>query len=251
MNQSVIYALDFDGVICDSAIETAVSGWKAGQQLWTDYPEDLPSESLLNSFRQVRPVMKTGYEAILIMRLLFKGCEVTQLVADYLPLTQQLITNEGLTVEILKKQFAAVRDHWIATNPSEWLAMNPLFKGVAEKLLQLQQDNWFIITTKQERFVQQILQANQIHLAPEHIYGLDRGRSKLEILADLMRQFPQHHFYFVEDMLPTLLEIQDQLGSESITLQLADWGYNTLMQRQQALENGMVCLRIDEFLCLH
>ena len=29
MNNSIIYALDFDGVICDSAVETAITGWKA------------------------------------------------------------------------------------------------------------------------------------------------------------------------------------------------------------------------------
>ena len=37
MKQSVIYTLDFDGVVCDSAIETGISGWKAGATIWDDY----------------------------------------------------------------------------------------------------------------------------------------------------------------------------------------------------------------------
>ena len=40
MNQvmSKLYALDFDGVICDSAVETAVTGWRVAQTLWDDMP---------------------------------------------------------------------------------------------------------------------------------------------------------------------------------------------------------------------
>ena len=41
----MIYALDFDGVICDSAIETAVTGWKVAQKIWQDMPSSLPEKS--------------------------------------------------------------------------------------------------------------------------------------------------------------------------------------------------------------
>ncbi len=249
MNLQAIYALDFDGVICDSAVETAVSGWKAGQQLWSDYPEGLPSDHLIHQFRQVRPVMATGYEAILILRLLFNGNAVEKIIAHYAQLTQQLISDEHFTVEQLKTRFAAVRDHWIANNLNEWLTMNPLFPGIADKLRMLsKQGEWFIITTKQERFVQQILKVNHIELPEESIYGLDRRLSKTEILANLIAQYPEHHFYFVEDMLPTLLKVKQQLDNQTLTLQLADWGYNTPEQRQQAVDTGIICLNINEFL---
>ena len=42
MNNSIIYALDFDGVICDSAVETAITGWKAASSIWKDMPEAAP-----------------------------------------------------------------------------------------------------------------------------------------------------------------------------------------------------------------
>ena len=32
-----VFALDFDGVLCDSAYECAVSAWRAGGELWPDW----------------------------------------------------------------------------------------------------------------------------------------------------------------------------------------------------------------------
>ena len=60
-----ILALDFDGVLCDSARETAVSAWRAGSGLW---PEDMhgaePPENMIRQFTAVRPYLETGYQAI-------------------------------------------------------------------------------------------------------------------------------------------------------------------------------------------
>ncbi|NOR71147.1 MAG: HAD family hydrolase, partial [Methylomarinum sp.] len=53
MKQAIIYALDFDGVICDSALETGVSGWKAAAKIWDDFTTSLPSKDFSDKFRQV------------------------------------------------------------------------------------------------------------------------------------------------------------------------------------------------------
>ena len=73
MKQAIIYALDFDGVICDSALETGTSAWKAASQIWNDFSTTLPTKELSAQFREIRPIMGTGYEAILIVRMLHDG----------------------------------------------------------------------------------------------------------------------------------------------------------------------------------
>ncbi|HFD13311.1 MAG TPA: HAD family hydrolase, partial [Crenotrichaceae bacterium] len=50
-----IYALDFDGVICDSAVETGITGWKAATHVWNEMTGVLPDQVLLDAFRRVRP----------------------------------------------------------------------------------------------------------------------------------------------------------------------------------------------------
>ena len=235
MNDTMIYALDFDGVICDSAIETAITGWKVARILWPDMPVEPPAD-LLDLFKQVRPVMETGYEAILIIRLLYMGVEPQALLTNFSVSIIAIIENEQLDVRQLKKLFGETRDAWIKNNLKEWIDMNPLFEGIANKLSQIDTEACYIITTKQERFVSQILTANNISFPPEQIFGLDRNLSKQQILADLLIKHPSQTILFVEDRLPTLVNVIDDRRLQTIALFFADWGYNTVDDKRQAKE---------------
>lgn len=59
-----LWALDFDGVICDSCGESSLSAWKAATHLW---PEIFTNEAtiskkdeVIEKMRLVRPVVETG-----------------------------------------------------------------------------------------------------------------------------------------------------------------------------------------------
>ena len=235
MKNNIIYALDFDGVICDSAVETAITGWKVGLKIWDDFSTLLPPQSVIDQFRLIRPIMETGYEAILIIRLLYQGETVKTLLSHYAEKIQQTIDSSNKDIPALKQLFGETRDIWINEDVNDWVAMNPLFPSIAEKLRQLnEQGEWFIISTKQERFVTQILNAHQIELDPDRIFGLDRKLSKEAVLTKLLNQYPQNEFYFVEDRLPTLFNVLANKDLQSIKLFLATWGYNTQEDKQQA-----------------
>ena len=249
MKKSIIYALDFDGVICDSAIETGVSAWKSAAKLWDDFTSPLPTPELLDKFRQVRPVMGTGYESILIIKLLHDGETVEAIMVDYHAKTQKVIEDSGLNIDSLKKLFGETRDSWIEDDLDGWIDMNPLFSGIAEKLQHLsEQAVWYIVTTKQERFVKHILSANQIELAEDRIFGLDRNMTKEEILIDLAKKHAQDKIYFVEDMLASLLMVLNNNKLESVNLFLALWGYNTAQDKLDAETQAIELIDIDNFL---
>lgn len=249
MKQEIIYALDFDGVICDSAVETAITGWKAGTTLWDDMQSEQPPKELIDKFRLVRPAMETGYEAILIVRLLHEGETVESLLANYETKIQQLLDSLDKDAVFLKQLFGKTRDSWINEALDEWLSMNPLFSGIAEKLQQLEPSQWYIITTKQERFVSQILKAYQLELAEDRIFGLDRNMSKQAVLTELLKKHPQQIFYFVEDRLPTLFNVLANSTLNEIKLFLATWGYNTAEdKREAAIESKIQLIGLDDFL---
>lgn len=249
MKKPIIYALDFDGVICDSAIETGVSAWKAAAKLWDDISSSLPEPELLEKFRQVRPVMGTGYEAILIVRLLHDGETVEEIMDNYPAKTQKVIENLGLNIDSLKKLFGETRDSWIEDDLDEWIEMNPLFPEIAEKLQQLsEQAVWYIVTTKQERFVKHILIANQIELSGDRIFGLDRNMSKEAVLIELAKKHAQERLCFVEDMLASLLKVINNDKLESVKLFLAVWGYNTAQDKLDAETLAIELIDIDNFL---
>ncbi|MDH5358734.1 MAG: HAD family hydrolase [Gammaproteobacteria bacterium] len=246
MTKTALYALDFDGVLCDSAVETSITGWKVASQLWSDMPTDTPSH-IIELFRQVRPAMETGYEAILIMRLLFEKVSVSTLLNNFTDSIIAIIDREQLAIPDLKKLFGTTRDQWIDQNLHEWIAMNPLFDGIATKLKHLDQDWCYIITTKQERFVSQILNANNLSLPAEQIFGLDRKLSKQQILVNLLANHPEHKILFVEDRLPTLVNVLEDSRLEDIELFFADWGYNTPQDRQTATELAITTINLADF----
>ncbi len=248
MNNSIIYALDFDGVICDSAVETAITGWKAATTLWKDMPAAVP-QTMIDKFRLIRPIIETGYEAILAMRLLYLEEPIEAIYSDYGDKIQILLQDANITVDDLKKLFGETRDVWIASDLADWINMNPLFNGLAAKLQKLgQQHPWYVITTKQERFVKQILKANAIEQADERIFGLDRNMSKVEVLKSLLKTHPNNTIYFAEDRLPTLLNVLKYDELASVKLIFALWGYNTAEDKALAVQQTFALQQLDGFL---
>lgn len=239
MSKMNLYALDFDGVICDSAIETGITGWKVARQIWQDMPDQTPPE-MITLFRQVRPVMETGFEAILIMRLLHEGISPALLLADFSSQIDHIIQREQLSTATLKQQFGETRDRWITSNLTQWIEMNPLFEGVATKLRQIEPEQCYIITTKQERFVHQILEANNITFPTDRIFGLDRNMSKPQILANLIIKHPTHTILFVEDRLPTLINVINDQQLKEVQLFFALWGYNTEQDKMDAAKQAAI-----------
>ncbi len=249
MKQAIIYALDFDGVICDSALETGVSGWKAAAKIWDDFTTSLPSKDFSDRFRQVRPNMGTGYEAILIARMLNDGETVEAIMDDYDDKKQKIIDDSSLEIDSLKKIFGETRDSWIKDDIDEWIKMNPLFPGIKEKLQRLsEQGFWYVVTTKQERFVKKIFRANQIQLPEERIFGLDRNKTKEEILIDLVAKHTEEKIYFVEDMLPALLKVFNNSQLALVKLFLVSWGYNTAEDRLSVGNYDIELINIEDFL---
>ena len=243
MKQAPIYALDFDGVICDSAVETAITGWKAATYVWPDMANTIPEDTHIEHFRALRPHLETGYEAIILMRLLQQGESAASIQTNIASFMSELGTDTAL----LKQLFGQTRDQWIQHARDEWIAMNPLFEGVAEKLQNLNGQTWYIVTTKQERFVEQILQASQVDL-PIDIYGLDRKMSKQSVLLELLERHGSQTIHLIEDRLPTLLGVLANDRLKAVELQLVDWGYNTEQDRANARTKGIKVIGLSEFL---
>lgn len=250
MSKPQLYALDFDGVICDSALETSITGWKAARQhYWPKMPEHIPAD-LIEQFKFVRPALETGYEAILIVKLLFEGVSPEALLNDFPHRIESLIRRDQLDTDKLKQRFGSTRDQWIADNLDNWLAMNPLFRGVQEKLASIDNQHCFIITTKQERFVEKILSANDISIPREQIFGLERNLSKQQVLRQLQDDHPSHSIVFLEDRLPTLINVMNDHDLKAIHLLLADWGYNTAQDKQKATELKLKQIDLSSFSAL-
>ncbi|MGR9073182.1 MAG: HAD family hydrolase [Gammaproteobacteria bacterium] len=252
MKQNVIYALDFDGVICDSAVETGITGWKAAGRFWNDFPTPTPPAEMVDRFRRVRPIIETGYESILAMRMLFEGLPPDIILSEFEINKQGMLEACGFDIDELKRRFGETRDNWIKQDPDDWIGMNPLFPGVTEKLRQITATgDCYIVTTKQERFVKQILDANQIEIPAVRIFGLDRKMGKEQVLLNLIDRHPARTVHFVEDRLPTLVNVLNNDRLKHVKLFLADWGYNTEQDRLESRKYPIELIGIDQFIGNH
>jgi phosphoglycolate phosphatase-like HAD superfamily hydrolase len=236
-------ALDFDGVLCDSARETGITGWKAAGTLWEDMTTSLPP-ALLDRYCHARPVIETGYEAILMMRLLRDGEDPDELLKTFPQQVEELIARSGTDAAGLKRLYGAVRDRWIRDDPQGWLSLSPLYPGAAETLNTLPPETVsYIVTTKQERFVQQLLEHNGVRFAAEQIIGLDRGMTKEAVLRQLMERHPGQQVHLVEDRMSTLRRLLAQPDLAAVRLHLSCWGYNTEADRREAVRLKIHLLR--------
>ena len=152
-------------------------------------------------------------------------------------MAQQLLKQWGLEAADIGKQLDQTRDESIATDAANWLSLHRFYPGVAEKLRSILASSvkLLIITTKEGRFVQQLLQQQGVQLPQECIIGKESKRPKPQVLRELQAQAPPNSplsLWFVEDRLKTLQSVQQQPDLNAVKLYLADWGYNTPSERE-------------------
>ncbi|GJP51744.1 hypothetical protein CLOM_g10887 [Closterium sp. NIES-68] len=253
-----VYALDFDGVLCDSCGESSLSAVKAAKVRWPSLFADVPAdveETILKQMREVRPVVETGYENILLVRLLLEmACEdkrqsqlsksgrltlgtiLSGWEKDVKPAVMADWGEEG-NREQLVELFGAVRDEWIRDDLPSWIAANALYEGVPAAL-QKAASPLYIVTTKQTRFALVLLrELAGVDFPEDKVFGLGTG-PKVQTLQHL-QSLPQHQgcsFHFVEDRLATLRNVINTPQLDAWHLYLGTWGYNTEMERQEATQ---------------
>lgn len=245
-----VLALDFDGVLCDGLKEYFLTAWKAYCQLWA-VPEPIPPDGMAESFYRLRPVVETGWEMPVVIRAIARGIAEEVLLADWPSLRDQLVTDEQLAPAALAQAVDGIRDRWIATDIASWLAEHEFYPGVGDRLQTLLQTDLpvVIISTKEGRFIRQLLEQRGIDLTKLQIFGKEVKRPKSAILLELMEVFgPEAVFWFVEDRLKTLQTIQQRSELEAVQLFLADWGYNTAPERQAAAADpGIQLISLPQF----
>jgi phosphoglycolate phosphatase-like HAD superfamily hydrolase len=237
-----VFCFDFDGVICDSAPETALAAWAVCAQLWPEFSGPLP-DFARERFCRLRPVMLTGWEAIPLMRLAAtSGDPDERILADFPALRDGIMAAHGLSSADLRLRFGAVRDAMVARDEDAWVRLNPFYAGMAELLAEtMRRHEVFIITTKQERFTSLLLRRRGVPVEGGRVFGLERDLPKPAILEELLRRpgLAGRTFHFIEDRLETLEEVRAIPLLAAVRLALADWGYNTPAQRQRAASAGI------------
>ena len=234
-NSPMILALDFDGVVCDGLIEYFEVAWRTYCQIWSPI-NDTPPDDLALRFYRLRPVIETGWEMPVLIKALIEGFNDDQILQSWTTITPQILAADKLEAKAVSTKLDHLRDEWIQTDLNGWLSLHKFYPGVIERLkITLESEvQLYIVTTKEGRFVKQLLQQEGVNLPPENIFGKEVKRPKYETLRELINKANTQNvsLWFVEDRLKTLQLVQQQSDLNHVQLFLADWGYNTQSERE-------------------
>ncbi|WP_071187630.1 HAD hydrolase-like protein [Trichormus sp. NMC-1] len=245
VNSPTILALDFDGVVCDGLIEYFEVAWRTYCQIWSPANDTAPDDLALRFYR-LRPVIETGWEMPVLIKALITGFSDDKIIQEWTSITPQILAADNLEAKEVSTKLDNLRDDWIKTDLDGWLSLHRFYPGVIERLkitlasaVQL-----YIVTTKEGRFVQQLLQQEGLDLPPDAIFGKEVKRPKYETLRELIEKANTQpvSLWFVEDRLKTLQLVQQQSDLDHVKLFLADWGYNTQPERESGKNDPRIQL---------
>ncbi|XP_027349086.1 uncharacterized protein LOC113860776 isoform X5 [Abrus precatorius] len=209
-----LYALDFDGIICDSCGESSLSALKAAKVRWPglfDGVDSATEDWIVDQMHTVRPVVETGYENVLLVRLLLEtripsirkssvaeGLTVEGILENWSKLKPIIMEEWGENRDGLIDLFGKVRDEWLEQDFAAWIGANRLYPGVSDAL-KFASSRVYIVTTKQSRFADALLrELAGVTIPPERIYGLGTG-PKVEVLKQLQKK-PEHQGLTLQEL---------------------------------------------------
>ncbi|MBV8885476.1 MAG: HAD hydrolase-like protein [Chroococcidiopsidaceae cyanobacterium CP_BM_RX_35] len=244
-NFPTVLALDFDGVICDGLIEYFQTAWWIYCQIWQPLNQTPPS-NLAENFYRLRPVIETGWEMPILIKALLSDIPAAKIGQDWNTISQQVLRETNLAAADISQKLDQVRDEWIDTDLAGWLSLHRFYPGVVERLRSLLQSSvkLKIITTKEGRFVQQLLQQQDVQMPAQWIIGKESKRPKPQVLREVIAANAETELslWFVEDRLKTLQAVQQQPDLDAVQLYLADWGYNTQEERESVRHTSHIHL---------
>ena len=251
MADQKLFLFDFDGVIVDGMNEYWHSSLLACEK-YLNSPKINVNQELFkkvpNTFKEVRPWVKYGWEMILIVHEIIKkenplnDFNKDDYINKYHQNCQSLLKDNCWLAEDLQKILDKSREYQIKKDFEKWVNLHKPFFEVINFMEELKKTGikTGIITTKGKIFAEKILK--QLNIFPEFVFGYESG-TKIEIAEKVTQTY--EILGFIEDRKKTLINIKQNYKTSHIPCLLADWGYLKETDRYN-LSNGIKLLKLDD-----
>ena len=181
-----------------------------------------------NTFKEIRPWVKYGWEMILIVHEIvkkensLKNFNKDDFINNYHQNCQRILQDNCWIAKDLQKILDESRKYQIDKDIKSWVNLHNPFLEVINfmKELKKRKIKTAIITTKGKIFAEKILK--QFNIFPEFIFGYESG-TKIKIAENLTQTY--EILGFIEDRKKTLMDIKQNSKTSHIPCFLADWGY--------------------------
>lgn len=138
-SSNLVYALDFDGVICDSVGESSQAAVRAAKSVFpsTVFPtgdDGNTAQWVFDALRAVRPSISTGYENVVLARMLADIDEndvqqkfVQPVLKDWDRIRDELMADWQIPKDDFVDAFGHARDSWIEQDCDSWIEANRMY----------------------------------------------------------------------------------------------------------------------------
>jgi phosphoglycolate phosphatase-like HAD superfamily hydrolase len=185
----------------------------------------------------------------LLLHALLHGVDDADVLDHWQAIVQDILKETQIPSDQAMTAVDGTRDRWIQSDLEGWLSLHRFYPGVIEKLRAAIADGIYptIISTKEGRFIQALLSEEGVDLPSHQIIGKEVKQPKTKTLRQLIQTPPadapqQATIWFVEDRLKTLEKVKAEPDLAGISLFLADWGYNTNAEKEQAQRDSRIHL---------
>ena len=213
----LLLGLDFDGVLCDSALECFVSSWLAYHPKYEKEANISIRLDQKAAFFSLRPFIRSGEDYVLIQELLDHGREPAEQESF-----DREVDNAGSgKMRKYRERFYQGRENLLQSDREFWISLNRLYPHIEEPLKRLyMRDNIHIISTKRSDFIMEILNSRNIPFPINRIHFVDRS-NKLELMEELLSVSRYERALFIDDQIDHLT------GNtcDNLEVRLASWGY--------------------------
>jgi phosphoglycolate phosphatase-like HAD superfamily hydrolase len=241
-----LLALDFDGVICDSAREAYVVALRSFAEIFPEHPLPAAAEqdaALYESFLESMPLGNRAEDYAVVLAATVLGRALPDQAAYD-------VFRASLALERLRafhRQFYRVRAAWAERDPAGWLAELAPYPGLCALLRRRAGDvRLAIATAKDQGSVRRLLAAYGIaELFPDgFVLDKEAGEKKRDHVTTLAAQAgcALAEVTFVDDKVNHLEDVAG-LGARCV---LASWGYNGPRERAIAEARGFLVCGLDD-----
>lgn len=237
-----VLALDFDGVISDSAREAFGLAVRTYTNL---HPESKlrENEELYAGFVELMPLGNRAEDYAVILAAL----EEKAIIADQAAYDSFYRGRDPEKLSIFHERFYQARTSWSERDPEGWRRMLAPYPGVLEILHRRASEvTLAIATAKDGRSVRMLLRDYRIQslFREELVLDKETGVSKRSHLERLQQHLavPFEAITFVDDKVNHL----EQVASLGVRCGLAAWGYNGKREWEAATRAGHLVLHLHD-----
>ena len=254
-----ILAVDFDGVISDSALKSLFVSHNAycrhfgsevkknfGGELFTfENWEQMKREynREMEKYRQLRSYIEISGDFFVMIKIIEEQIEIhTQ--EDFKKIRNQM----EFDYHFFHNLFFQEKEKWQKKDFGKWFSLSPIFEDVVEGIKKFLAEGQKVViaTSNLGKAIHPAFHPDYLgfHVDLKDIFDKNYGKNKSDHMKAIAEQYRVGYsdICFIDDQLSYLLETQ-QLG---VNVFMAGWGYCTEEQKRIAREKGIMVIEEEK-----